>query len=159
MSTTANVYVHFSSKHVINGWVVGLGIKMRPFRAQSPSRLNFHSCTNSKFCSIFVERKVHYSALFTSLVGWHANAVSLPPSDIPLAQLACLLSDIVFWLHSGIVNLHLYKHWFSLIYLLYSTLCTKSSYSSKFWNLFYHVSNHFIWELIILPSSEIANTK
>ncbi len=45
------------------------------------------------------------------LVGWHAGAVSLPPSDVILAQLACPLSDIMFCLHSGITNLSLYKYW------------------------------------------------
>jgi hypothetical protein len=29
--------------------------------------------------TMFVERKVCYSALFTNLVGWHASAVSFPP--------------------------------------------------------------------------------
>jgi hypothetical protein len=33
-----------------------------------------------------------------------------PPSDIILAQLACPLSDVMFWLHSGIPNLSLHKH-------------------------------------------------
>jgi hypothetical protein len=37
---------------------------------------------------MFVERKVHYSALFINLVSWHAGAVSFPPSDVILAQLA-----------------------------------------------------------------------
>jgi hypothetical protein len=60
--------------------------------------------------TMFVERKVCYSALFTYLVGWHAVTVSFPPSDIILAQLACPLSDIMFWLHSGITNLSLYTH-------------------------------------------------
>jgi hypothetical protein len=50
---------------------------------------------------MFVERKVRYSALFTNLVGWHASAVSFPLSDVIMAQLACLLSDIMFCLHSG----------------------------------------------------------
>jgi hypothetical protein len=59
---------------------------------------------------MFVERKVHYSALFTNLVGWHAGAVSIPLSDIILAQLACPLSDVMFCIHSGITNLSLYKH-------------------------------------------------
>ncbi len=45
---------------------------------------------------MFVKRKVRYSALFTNLVGWHAGAVSFPPSDVILAQLACLLSDVMF---------------------------------------------------------------
>jgi len=38
---------------------------------------------------MFVERKVHYSASFTNMVGWHAGAVSFPLSDVNLAQLAC----------------------------------------------------------------------
>ncbi len=33
------------------------------------------------------------------LVGWHPSAVSLPPGDIILAQLACPLNDIIFCLH------------------------------------------------------------
>jgi hypothetical protein len=57
---------------------------------------------------MFVERKVHYSALFTNLVRWHAGAVSFPLTDIILAQLACPL----FCLHSGRTNLSLYKHCF-----------------------------------------------
>ncbi len=36
--------------------------------------------------TIFVERKVRYSALFTNLVGWHAGAVSFLPSDVILAK-------------------------------------------------------------------------
>ncbi len=46
---------------------------------------------------MFVERKVRYSALFTNLVGWHAGAVSFHLSDVILAQLACPLSDIMFF--------------------------------------------------------------
>ncbi len=46
---------------------------------------------------MFVERKVRYLALFTNLVGWHAGAVSFLPSDVILAQLACPLSDIMFF--------------------------------------------------------------
>jgi hypothetical protein len=65
---------------------------------------------------MIVERKVHYSSLFTNLVGWHASAVSFPLSDIILAQLACPLSDITFCLHSGITNLTLYKHCYKLNY-------------------------------------------
>jgi hypothetical protein len=45
---------------------------------------------------MFVERKVCYSALFTNMVGWQADAVSFPLSDALLAQLACPLSDIMF---------------------------------------------------------------
>jgi hypothetical protein len=58
---------------------------------------------------MFVDRKVRYSALFSNLVGWHADAVSFPLSDVILAQLASPLSDIMFCLHSGITNLSLYK--------------------------------------------------
>jgi hypothetical protein len=65
----------------------------------------------NKIDSMFVERKVRYSALFKNLVRWHASAVSLPLSDAILAQLACPVSDIMFCLHSGITNLSLYKHW------------------------------------------------
>jgi hypothetical protein len=60
---------------------------------------------------MFAERKVHYSASFTNLVRWHANAVSFPLSDVILAQLACPLSDVMFCLHSGMTNLSLHKHW------------------------------------------------
>ncbi len=56
---------------------------------------------------MFVEREICYSALFTYFVGLHANAVSLPLSDVILAQLACPLSDIMFHLHSRITNLSL----------------------------------------------------
>jgi hypothetical protein len=54
---------------------------------------------------MFVERKVHYTALFTNLVGWHTGAVSFPLSDVILTQISCLLSDIMICLHSGITNL------------------------------------------------------
>jgi hypothetical protein len=67
---------------------------------------------------MFVEGKVHYSALFTNLVGCHASAVSFPLSDIILAKLACPLSDVMFCLHSQITNLSLYKHWLVLIEVL-----------------------------------------
>jgi hypothetical protein len=60
---------------------------------------------------MFVERKVHYSDLFTNLVGWHAGAVSFPLSNVILALLAYPLSDVMFCLHSRITNLSLYKHW------------------------------------------------
>jgi hypothetical protein len=49
--------------------------------------------------AMFVERLVCYSALFTYLVRWHAGAVSLPTGDAILAQLACLLSDVMICLH------------------------------------------------------------
>ena len=64
--------------------------------------------------AIFVERKVHYSALFTNLVRGHDSALSFPLSDVILAQLACPLSDIMFCLHSGITNISLYKHWYQV---------------------------------------------
>ncbi len=60
---------------------------------------------------MFVEIKVHYSALFTNLVGESTSVVSFPLSDVILAKLACPLSDVMFCLHSGITNLSLYKHW------------------------------------------------
>ncbi len=60
-----------------------------------------------EFLPMFVVREVRYSALFTNLVGWHAIVVSFPLSDVILAQLACPLSDVVFYLHSGITNLSL----------------------------------------------------
>jgi hypothetical protein len=72
-----------------------------------------------KYSPMFVERTVCYSAMFTDLIGWHAGAASLPLSDIILAQLACPLSDIMFYLHSGITNLSLYKYFYSL-YAVYS---------------------------------------
>jgi len=53
------------------------------------------------------ERKVCYSALLKNLVGWHTSAVSSSLSDIILAQLACPLSHIMFYLHSGITNFSL----------------------------------------------------
>jgi len=62
-----------------------------------------------------VERKVHYSALFTYLVGWHTGAASFPLSDVILAQLACPLSDIMLCSHSGITNLSLYEHWVKVL--------------------------------------------
>jgi hypothetical protein len=66
--------------------------------------------------SIFVFRYlwVHYSALFIFLFVWHASAVSLPPSNVTLVPLVCPLSDVMFCLHSGILNLSLYKHWFGI---------------------------------------------
>jgi hypothetical protein len=42
---------------------------------------------------MFVEGKVRHSALFTNLVGGHASAVSVPPSDVISAQLAY---DVMF---------------------------------------------------------------
>jgi hypothetical protein len=59
---------------------------------------------------MFVERKVHYSALLTNLVGGMPVLLA-PPSDIILAQLACPLSDVMLCLHSGVTKLFLYKHW------------------------------------------------
>ncbi len=66
------------------------------------------------FLSMFVDRMVCYSALFTNLVGWHASAVNFALSDVILAQLACPLNDVMLCLHSGITNLSLYKHCFLL---------------------------------------------
>ena len=43
---------------------------------------------------MFVETWFSSWALFTFLVGWHASAVSLPPGDVTLAQLACPLVSI-----------------------------------------------------------------
>jgi hypothetical protein len=59
---------------------------------------------------MFVERNVRYSALFTNLAGWHVGAVSFPLSAAIFAQLASPLSEVMFYLHSGITNLSLYKH-------------------------------------------------
>jgi hypothetical protein len=42
------------------------------------------------------EIDIRYSALFMYFVGWHAGAVSSPPCDVILAQLACPLSDVMF---------------------------------------------------------------
>jgi hypothetical protein len=44
-------------------------------------------------------------------VGWHANAVSLPPGDIILAKLTSHLNDFILMFTFGITNLSLYKHW------------------------------------------------
>jgi hypothetical protein len=46
------------------------------------------------------------------LVGWHAGVLGFPLSDVILAQLACPLTDIMFYLHSGRTNLSLYKDWY-----------------------------------------------
>jgi hypothetical protein len=56
---------------------------------------------------MIVERLVCSSALFAYLVMWYAGAVSLPPSDAFLAQLACPSSHVLFT--SEITNLSLYK--------------------------------------------------
>ncbi len=66
---------------------------------------------------MFVDRKVRYSAMFTNLVRWHVGAVSFPLSDVFLAQLACPLNDVIFYLHSGITNLSLYKHWLNQLWV------------------------------------------
>jgi hypothetical protein len=39
------------------------------------------------------------SALFTFLIGWHANAVSLLPGDVTFACLAYPTNDVIFCLH------------------------------------------------------------
>ncbi len=80
---------------------------------QHSSLLNwFLSCEESevlwirtqalKAVTMIVERKIRYSALLTNLVGWHTGAVSLPLSNVILAQLACPPNDVMFCLHSGI---------------------------------------------------------
>jgi hypothetical protein len=87
---------------------------------------------------MFVERNVHYSALFTYLVGWHASALSFPLSDVILTQLACPLIDIMFCLHSGITlykhcyrtNLYQWKHGFSVAL----SKCAKASKAGIFAN-------------------------
>jgi hypothetical protein len=40
--------------------------------------------------------KIWYAALFTFLVRWHINAVSLPTGDVILALQAYPLNDIIF---------------------------------------------------------------
>jgi hypothetical protein len=103
--------------------------------------------------SMFVERKVRYTALFTNLVGWHAGTVSFPLSDVILAQLAYPLCDIMFCLHSGMTNLSLYKHWeqWSIMRLLTvpsdDQICTLDARISS-WML-YHcatVADHAQWD-------------
>jgi hypothetical protein len=37
-----------------------------------------------------------YSALFTSLVRWHASTVGLPLGDVIFIQLAWRLNDVIF---------------------------------------------------------------
>ncbi len=66
---------------------------------------------------MFVERLVSYSALFTFLVRWHASAVSSPPGDVILAQLACPLNDHHFLFTRVITILFLYKHWVNHPYI------------------------------------------
>ncbi len=68
---------------------VGCGLGPQPYRHESGT-VRFSNVT-----SMFAERKVRYSALFTNLVGWHASAVSFPLSDVIFAHLACPLSDIM----------------------------------------------------------------
>jgi hypothetical protein len=51
--------------------------------------------------TMFVEREVISSALFTFLVRLHASADSLLPSDVIFAQLACPLNDGIFHSHQG----------------------------------------------------------
>jgi hypothetical protein len=78
---------------------------------------------------MFVERKVHYSALFTNLVGWHSSIAS-PLSDVILSQLACPLNDVIILFTSGIWNLSLHKHWLHSIFVE-----RKVRYSALFTNL------------------------
>jgi len=54
------------------------------------------------------------------VVGWHASAVSLPPGDIIVAQLACPLNDVI----SSITNQSLYKHWHGLCGLIWENTRT-----------------------------------
>ncbi len=82
------------------------GFKTRFFSLKQ----NYDNCGALYDRSMFVEKKVRYSDLFTKLVGRHVSDVSFPISDVILAQLACPLSDGMFCLHSGITNLSLYKH-------------------------------------------------
>ncbi len=57
-------------------------------------------CFGLQYCNtMFVERLVRYSALFTFIFGWHVSAVSLPSGDIILAQLAYPMNDVIFCLH------------------------------------------------------------
>jgi hypothetical protein len=89
--------------------------------------------------------------MFTYLVGWHAGPVSLSPSDVILAQLDLTLSDIMFWLHSGITNLSLYKHWFKyrlelwppgacVIKILFTTVNYSSNFNPTFLRLKSHIN-------------------
>jgi hypothetical protein len=56
--------------------------------------INLHGC-NQCLKEREREREVSYSALFTNLFGWHTSAVTLPPGDVILAQLACTLNDVI----------------------------------------------------------------
>jgi len=49
--------------------------------------------------SMFVERWVSSRALITFLVGWNEGAVSMPPWNVIIGQLACPLNDVIFSLH------------------------------------------------------------
>jgi hypothetical protein len=80
--------------------------------------------------SMFVEIKVHYSAFFTNLVGWHVVAVSFPLSDLISAQLAFTLNDDIILFTSGIANLSLHKHWLHSMFV-----DIKARYSALFTNL------------------------
>jgi len=62
-----------------------LGFLMNYLAVDGTNRVNCH-IDISKVDSMFVQRKVFYSGLFTNLVGWHAGAVSFPLSDIILAS-------------------------------------------------------------------------
>ncbi len=71
-------------KFLIKIVFIGFRIRFAP-----AIRITTEPVTRGKLMrSMFVERKVHYSALFINLVGWHAGAVSFPQSDVILAQLA-----------------------------------------------------------------------
>ncbi len=73
------------------------------------------------FTSMFVERQACYSALFTFLVEQHTGAVSLPPGDVILAQLACPPNNIIFCLHQDYISLQTlgYLFRYDLYYLIY----------------------------------------
>jgi hypothetical protein len=50
-------------------------------------------------------------SFFTLLVGWPANAVSLPPGDVIWAKQACSsMKSLIVYIR--IADLSLYKHWF-----------------------------------------------
>jgi hypothetical protein len=47
-----------------------------------------------------IYREIGLLLSFVYLFGWvHTSAVSLPPVDVILTQLACLLNDVIFCLH------------------------------------------------------------
>jgi len=68
--------------------------------------------------TMFVEREVGSSALFTFLVGWHTNTASLSPGDIILGPASLSPERHHFLFTSGISNLSLCIHWASLLSLI-----------------------------------------